>query len=131
MIDFFGGGGALKPKSATAGPFPLCYFPTLIDLYLQGRFPLDKFVSETIALDGVEEALALIPAALTTCIQRATSVFMIAANSSGELPTVSEPSAARIAFISSVRIALIDSALSRSMMGCGVLAGAIKPIHDA
>ncbi len=28
----------------------------LIDLYQQGRLPLDKFVSETIPLDGVEEA---------------------------------------------------------------------------
>ena len=28
----------------------------LIDLYLQGRLPLDKFVSETIALDAVEDA---------------------------------------------------------------------------
>jgi len=28
----------------------------LIDLYLQGRLDLDRFVSETISLDGVEEA---------------------------------------------------------------------------
>jgi len=28
----------------------------LIDLYLQGRLDLDRFVSETIALDEVEEA---------------------------------------------------------------------------
>ena len=28
----------------------------LVDLYLQGRLPLDKFVSETIALDDVEAA---------------------------------------------------------------------------
>ena len=31
-------------------------FPMLIDLYLQGRLPLDRFVSETIGLDDVEEA---------------------------------------------------------------------------
>ena len=31
-------------------------FPVLIDLYLQGRLPLDKFVSETIGIDDVEEA---------------------------------------------------------------------------
>ena len=31
-------------------------FPMLIDLYLQGRLDLDGFVSETIALDQVEEA---------------------------------------------------------------------------
>jgi S-(hydroxymethyl)mycothiol dehydrogenase len=30
----------------------------LVDLHLQGRLPLDKFVSETITLDGVEEAFA-------------------------------------------------------------------------
>jgi S-(hydroxymethyl)mycothiol dehydrogenase len=30
----------------------------LTDLYLQGRLPLDKFVSETIALDQVESAFA-------------------------------------------------------------------------
>jgi S-(hydroxymethyl)mycothiol dehydrogenase len=30
----------------------------VIDLYLQGRLPLDKFVSETVPLDGVEEAFA-------------------------------------------------------------------------
>jgi S-(hydroxymethyl)mycothiol dehydrogenase len=30
----------------------------LIDLYLQGRLDLDAFVSETIPLDGVEEAFA-------------------------------------------------------------------------
>ncbi len=30
----------------------------LIDLYLRGRYDLDRFVSETIALDGVEEAFA-------------------------------------------------------------------------
>jgi len=28
----------------------------LVELYLQGRFDLDRFVSETIALDDVEEA---------------------------------------------------------------------------
>jgi S-(hydroxymethyl)mycothiol dehydrogenase len=55
MIDFFGRGGALKP-SWYGDCLPSRDFPTLIDLYLQGRFPLDKFVSETIALDQVEEA---------------------------------------------------------------------------
>ena len=33
-------------------------FPMLTDLYLQGRLDLDAFVSETIALDDVEEAFA-------------------------------------------------------------------------
>jgi S-(hydroxymethyl)mycothiol dehydrogenase len=55
MIDFFGRGGALKP-SWYGDCLPTRDFPTLIDLYLQGRFPLDKFVSETISLDGVENA---------------------------------------------------------------------------
>ena len=55
MIDFFGRGGALKP-SWYGDCLPTRDFPTLIDLYLQGRFPLDKFVSETIALDAVEDA---------------------------------------------------------------------------
>jgi S-(hydroxymethyl)mycothiol dehydrogenase len=55
MIDFFGRGGALKP-SWYGDCLPSRDFPTLIDLYLQGRFPLDKFVSETISLDDVESA---------------------------------------------------------------------------
>jgi S-(hydroxymethyl)mycothiol dehydrogenase len=55
MIDFFGRGGALKP-SWYGDCLPSRDFPTLIDLHLQGRFPLDKFVSETIALDNVEDA---------------------------------------------------------------------------
>jgi S-(hydroxymethyl)mycothiol dehydrogenase len=55
MIDFFGRGGALKP-SWYGDCLPTRDFPTLIDLYLQGRFPLDKFVSETIPLDAVEDA---------------------------------------------------------------------------
>jgi S-(hydroxymethyl)mycothiol dehydrogenase len=55
MIDFFGRGGALKP-SWYGDCLPSRDFPTLVDLYLQGRFPLDKFVSETIALDEVEAA---------------------------------------------------------------------------
>ncbi len=55
MIEFFGRGGALKP-SWYGDCLPSRDFPMLIDLYLQGRLPLDKFVSETIALDAVEEA---------------------------------------------------------------------------
>jgi S-(hydroxymethyl)mycothiol dehydrogenase len=55
MIDFFGRGGALKP-SWYGDCLPSRDFPLLVDLYLQGRFDLDRFVSETIALDAVEDA---------------------------------------------------------------------------
>jgi S-(hydroxymethyl)mycothiol dehydrogenase len=55
MIDFFGRGGALKP-SWYGDCLPSRDFPLLIDLYLQGRFDLDRFVSETISLDAVEDA---------------------------------------------------------------------------
>jgi len=55
MIDFFGRGGALKP-SWYGDCLPSRDFPLLIDLYLQGRLDLDRFVSETIGLDDVEEA---------------------------------------------------------------------------
>ena len=55
MIDFFGRGGALKP-SWYGDCLPSRDFPLLVELSLQGRLPLDKFVSETITLDQVEEA---------------------------------------------------------------------------
>src|SRR6516225_4634003 len=55
MIDFFGRGGALKP-SWYGDCLPTRDFPMLIDLYRQGRLDLDGFVSETIPLEGVEEA---------------------------------------------------------------------------
>jgi len=55
MIEFFGRGGALKP-SWYGDCLPSRDFPMLVDLYLQGRFDLDRFVSETIALDEVEAA---------------------------------------------------------------------------
>ncbi len=55
MIEFFGRGGALKP-SWYGDCLPSRDFPALIELYLQGRLDLDRFVSETIALDEVEEA---------------------------------------------------------------------------
>ena len=57
LIDFFGRGGSLK-SSWYGDCLPSRDFPTLIDLYLQGRLPLDKFVSEEIGLDGVEAAFA-------------------------------------------------------------------------
>jgi S-(hydroxymethyl)mycothiol dehydrogenase len=55
MIDFFGRGGRLKP-SWDGDCLPSRDFPMLIDLHLQGRLPLERFVSETIALEAVEEA---------------------------------------------------------------------------
>jgi S-(hydroxymethyl)mycothiol dehydrogenase len=55
LLDYFGRGGALK-SSWYGDCLPSRDFPMLIDLYLQGRLPLDRFVSEEIALDGVEAA---------------------------------------------------------------------------
>ena len=55
MIEVFGRGGTLK-SSWYGDCLPSRDFPMLIDLYLQGRLDLDRFVSETIALDKVEEA---------------------------------------------------------------------------
>ena len=53
--EVFGRGGALK-SSWYGDCLPSRDFPMLIDLYLQGRLDLDRFVSETISLDDVEEA---------------------------------------------------------------------------
>ena len=55
MIEFFGRGGQLKP-SWYGDCLPERDFPMLVDLYLQGRLDLDRFVTETIELDEVEEA---------------------------------------------------------------------------
>ena len=55
MIEFFGRGGRLKP-SWYGDCLPSRDFPVLVDLYLQGRLDLDRFVTETIALTEVEEA---------------------------------------------------------------------------
>jgi len=57
LLDVFGRGGALK-SSWYGDCLPSRDFPMLVDLHLQGRLPLDKFVSETIALDDVEAAFA-------------------------------------------------------------------------
>jgi S-(hydroxymethyl)mycothiol dehydrogenase len=57
LLDFFGRGGALK-SSWYGDCLPERDFPMLTALYLQGRLPLEKFVSETIALDEVEPAFA-------------------------------------------------------------------------
>jgi S-(hydroxymethyl)mycothiol dehydrogenase len=55
LIDIFGRGGALK-SSWYGDCLPSRDFPMLIDLYLQGRLPLEKFVSEKIGLGDVEAA---------------------------------------------------------------------------
>ena len=55
LLDVFGRGGALK-SSWYGDCLPSRDFPLLIDLYLQGRLDLNAFVSETIPLDGVEQA---------------------------------------------------------------------------
>jgi S-(hydroxymethyl)mycothiol dehydrogenase len=57
MIELFGRGGALR-SSWYGDCLPSRDFPMLIDLYLSGRLNLDGFVSETIGLEGVEEAFA-------------------------------------------------------------------------
>ena len=57
LLDFFARGGALK-SSWYGDCLPARDFPMLVDLHLQGRLPLEKFVSETISLDGIEEAFA-------------------------------------------------------------------------
>jgi S-(hydroxymethyl)mycothiol dehydrogenase len=55
FIEVFGRGGQLK-SSWYGDCLPSRDFPMLISLYLQGRLDLDRFVSETITLDDVEEA---------------------------------------------------------------------------
>jgi len=57
LLDFFARGGALK-SSWYGDCLPSRDFPLLVDLHLQGRLPLDRFVSETIGLDDVEAAFA-------------------------------------------------------------------------
>jgi len=55
LIEVFGRGGALK-SSWYGDCLPSRDFPMLIDLYLQGRLELGRFVSEKIDIDGVEDA---------------------------------------------------------------------------
>ena len=55
FIEVFGRGGALK-SSWYGDCLPSRDFPVLIDLYRQGRLDLDRFVSETIGIEDVEEA---------------------------------------------------------------------------
>ncbi len=55
LLDVFGRGGSLK-SSWYGDCLPTRDFPVLIDLYLQGRLPLDRFVTERISMDGIEGA---------------------------------------------------------------------------
>ena len=55
LLDVFGRGGSLK-SSWYGDCLPSRDFPMLIDLYLQGRLPLDAFVTETIGIADVEAA---------------------------------------------------------------------------
>ncbi|HVW41270.1 MAG TPA: S-(hydroxymethyl)mycothiol dehydrogenase [Amycolatopsis sp.] len=55
LIDFFAHGGSLK-SSWYGDCLPSRDFPMLVDLYLQGRLPLDKFVTERIPVSGVDHA---------------------------------------------------------------------------
>ena len=55
MLDLFGRGGSIRP-SWYGDCLPSRDFPALVDLYLQGRLDLDRFVSETIGLSDVEGA---------------------------------------------------------------------------
>ncbi len=55
LLEVFGRGGALK-SSWYGDCLPTRDFPMLIDLYLQGRLQLDRFVSEKITIDEVENA---------------------------------------------------------------------------
>jgi S-(hydroxymethyl)mycothiol dehydrogenase len=57
LLDVFGRGGALK-SSWYGDCLPERDFPQLTGLFLAGRLPLDKFVSETIGLGDVEAAFA-------------------------------------------------------------------------
>jgi S-(hydroxymethyl)mycothiol dehydrogenase len=55
LIEMFSRGGALK-SSWYGDCLPSRDFPALVELYLQNRLDLDRFVSETIGIDDVEAA---------------------------------------------------------------------------
>jgi S-(hydroxymethyl)mycothiol dehydrogenase len=57
LLEVFGRGGALK-SSWYGDCLPSRDFPMLVDLAQQGRFPLAEFITETIALEEVEDAFA-------------------------------------------------------------------------
>ncbi|MEV6219086.1 S-(hydroxymethyl)mycothiol dehydrogenase [Nocardia sp. NPDC051833] len=55
LIDLFSHGGSLK-SSWYGDCLPERDFPMLVDLHRQGRLPLDRFVTERIGVDEVEQA---------------------------------------------------------------------------
>jgi S-(hydroxymethyl)mycothiol dehydrogenase len=55
LLDVFSHGGSLK-SSWYGDCLPDRDFPVLIDLYRQGRLPLEKFVTERIGLGDIEKA---------------------------------------------------------------------------
>jgi len=55
LLDVFGRGGSLK-SSWYGDCLPERDFPMLTDLYLQGRLPLDDFVSEKIGITDIDVA---------------------------------------------------------------------------
>jgi S-(hydroxymethyl)mycothiol dehydrogenase len=55
LVDFFSHGGSLK-SSWYGDCLPERDFPTLVSLCLQGRLPLEKFVTERIGIDDIESA---------------------------------------------------------------------------
>jgi S-(hydroxymethyl)mycothiol dehydrogenase len=57
LQEVFSRGGQIK-SSWYGDCLPSRDIPMLVDLYQQGRLPLDDFVSETIGLADVEEAFA-------------------------------------------------------------------------
>jgi S-(hydroxymethyl)mycothiol dehydrogenase len=57
--ELFGHGGSLR-SSWYGDCLPTRDFPVLVDLYRRGVLDLDGFVSETIAIDGVEDAFGKI-----------------------------------------------------------------------
>lgn len=57
LLDVFSRGGAVK-SSWYGDCLPERDFPYLVDLHLQGRLPLERFVTSTIGLDGVDRAMS-------------------------------------------------------------------------
>ncbi|WP_327657098.1 S-(hydroxymethyl)mycothiol dehydrogenase [Streptomyces sp. NBC_00483] len=55
LVEYFGRGGALK-SSWYGDCLPSRDFPVLVDLHLQGRLPLERFVTEEIGLNDIEKA---------------------------------------------------------------------------